>query len=65
MPKLICPKCGGTRFFGHQVCRIDILVNEDNEFAGNLSGGAEANIYDSETPYGPYTCIKCNYEFDV
>lgn len=64
--KLVCPKCGQSEvFIGHQVVRMDVYVDSDGEFTENLPGGPEANIYDSEMPYGPFTCPKCNTEFDV
>ncbi len=59
-----CPSCGSERFIGHQVIRADVYVNGYGEYEDNLPGGLEANIYDSGTPYGPFTCAKCGREFD-
>ncbi len=59
-----CKFCGSSMFIGHQVCRMDVLVGEVGEFADNLPGGAEANIYDSEAPYGPFTCQNCGAEYE-
>jgi len=65
---LKCPKCGSTESFAaHQIVRMDIVVDGNNEFVMPLCGENKesASIYDSETPYGPYTCTKCNQEFDI
>ena len=59
-----CPFCGSKRFIGHQLIRADVYVDENGDFDGNLPGGLEAAIYDSEKPYGPFTCIKCSEEFN-
>lgn len=60
-----CPCCGGRDFIGHQVIWANVSVEIDTGlFSGNLSGGLEANIYDSESPYGPFTCANCGYEVD-
>ncbi|MGN0485529.1 MAG: hypothetical protein ACI4HI_18475 [Lachnospiraceae bacterium] len=59
-----CPYCGSKRFIGHQLIRADVYVGENGEFDGNLPGGLETSIYDSERPYGPFTCLKCDAEFD-
>lgn len=63
-PKYRCPFCGSKRFIGHQLIRTDVYVNENGDFDDNLPGGLEAHIYDSENPYGPFTCDKCGHEFD-
>lgn len=63
--KMHCPKCGNKEFFAHQVLRADVVVDGNNEFVRNLNRGLEASIYDAGTPYGPYTCTNCGYEFDV
>lgn len=59
-----CKFCGGTEFIGHQTCRMDVLVDENGDFSENLHGGADANIYDSEAPYGPFTCCGCGAEYE-
>lgn len=59
-----CKCCNGTRFIAHQVVRMDVMVDEKNNFIGNLFGGAESHIYDAGTPYGPYTCTDCGAEYD-
>ena len=48
-----CPKCENTSFSDHQRCYHDIIVDENNNFLTNIE------IYESETPYGPYTCFNC------
>ena len=59
-----CKKCGNDTFIAHQICRMDIMVDEFGEFLRNLDGGAEMHIYDSGKPYGPFTCSKCGAEYD-
>ena len=59
-----CPFCGSERFIGHQIIRADVYVGNDGEFEDNLPGGLEQHVYDSEKPYGPFTCCECNEEFD-
>lgn len=59
-----CKKCGNDTFIAHQLCRMDIMVDESGEFLRNLAGGAEMNIYDAEHPYGPFTCSKCGAQYD-
>lgn len=59
-----CKFCGGTKFIGHQRCRMDVFVGENGDFSDNLPGGADANIYESETPYGPFTCCGCGAEYE-
>jgi len=58
--------CGNERFVGHQVCRIDVIVDGHNDFQDNLVSDKEIgdSIYDSETPYGPYTCTECGAEYE-
>jgi len=50
--------CGCDKFHAHQICRHDVVVNGDNLFC------EDKGIYDSETPYGPFTCDKCGKEYD-
>ena len=63
-PKYRCPFCGSKRFIGHQIIRAEVYVDENGDFDDNLPGGLEAHIYDSEKPYGPFTCDKCGHEFN-
>lgn len=60
--KMVCAYCGCKRFIGHQLVRMDVVVDEDNAF---IEQHGESPVYDSETPYGPYTCEDCGAEFDV
>lgn len=60
--KMVCAYCGCKRFVGHQLVRMDVVVDEDNGF---IEQHGESPVYDSETPYGPYTCEDCGAEFDV
>ena len=62
--KYVCPICGKSKFIAHQIIRVDMLVGADGLFLDNLPGSLESHIYDSEDPYGPYTCTECNTEYD-
>ena len=57
-------KCGNTRFYARQVCRLDVIVDGYCNFVNNISKPAEASIYDSGNPYGPFICTKCGEEYD-
>ena len=57
-------KCGNDKFYAHQLVYLDVTVDESGEFHSNLEDIAAA-IYDSERPYGPYTCTKCAAEYDT
>ena len=58
----VCPKCGNQLFYGHQRVYMNIIVDGDGEFQSNQEGDP---IYDSETPYGPFICTKCQADYDV
>lgn len=69
MDYYVCPKCGSPTFIGHQLVRMDILVEFAGTgglptFAGNCYENVEEAIYDSEVPYGPFTCRRCGAEFE-
>lgn len=51
-------ECGGDHFMAHQIIRHDIIVDAKGNFL------ADSGIYDSEKPYGPFTCITCGREYD-
>ena len=53
---MIC-ECGNDKFNAHQQCYHDVVVDGDNHFQ------EDKGIYESETPYGPYTCTKCDKEY--
>jgi hypothetical protein len=59
-------ECGNDKFYAHQKCRVDIIVDEYNSFLDNLVSDKELgdSVYDSETPYGPYTCTECGKVYD-
>lgn len=50
--------CGNDRFFAHQVCYHDVIVDDNNLFE------EDDGIYYCMTPYGPYTCTECGREYD-
>lgn len=49
-----CPNCGSTAFIAHQIVRMDVVMDGDNEYVDSVSPDCAADIYDSEEPYGPY-----------
>lgn len=51
-------KCGSDRFMAHQICRHDVVVNDHGVWL------EDRGIYDSEKPYGPFTCMDCGQEYD-
>lgn len=53
-----CPFCGNIAFSAHQQSYHDVIVDKDNTFV------MDAGVYESEDPYGPYTCTMCGAEFD-
>lgn len=56
-------RCGNSKFYAHQLVRLDVIVDANGSFERNLEDIAAA-IYDSGKPYGPYTCTKCDAEYD-
>ena len=61
-----CPKCGNTEFFAHQVLHVDIVVDEGGYFVRNCSDDETTDfaVYHAGAPFGPFTCTKCNAEFE-
>lgn len=57
-----CKHCGGEMFTAHQLCRMDVLVNESGDFLSDMPDGPA--IYDAENPYGPFQCCGCGAEYD-
>ena len=65
MINLKCPKCGSVESFNcHQVCYVSAVVDDQNMLVDKLCLPANRNIFDSDIPYGPYTCRKCEEIFD-
>ena len=62
---MACSKCGNDKFMGYQVCRHDVVVDDQNNYVEELTGDSDADIYDAETPYGPYTCMRCKTPYDT
>lgn len=58
-PKYKCPICGSEYFFGNQYALVRVLVGNDGGFQKNLERGMEKNVYDSNTPFGPFLCSGC------
>ena len=57
-------KCGGNRFVAHQRVYVDVVVDGDNDFLENCGKDTDDAIYESEKPYGPYTCLGCETVYD-
>lgn len=53
-----CPSCGCRKFYAHQVAYHDVIVN------GNGIFEEDAGVYESDEPYGPYSCANCGREFE-
>ena len=56
--------CGNNEFNAHQVCRLDVVVDEKGNWLRNPNFDTDGAIYDSGTPYGPFTCTKCGKEYE-
>jgi predicted RNA-binding Zn-ribbon protein involved in translation (DUF1610 family) len=62
-PGTVCEDCGNTEFYGHQKCRMNVVVDGDNNWLRN-SPEDQSACYDSESPYGPFTCTQCGKEIE-
>lgn len=60
-----CKICGCAEFSAHQRIYTDIIVDGDNHFIKNNSTDNSVAIYESEDPYGPYTCKICGMEYET
>lgn len=60
---MIC-ECGNKKFIAHQIIRSSIIVDENGEFLDDSGDGLEESIYDTDSPFGPFTCTKCNKEYE-
>lgn len=59
-----CKFCGSDLFYGHQVCHMDILVDEDENYYDGVHEDLCYDIYDSNAPFGPFQCCGCGAEYD-
>ena len=50
--------CGNDRFFAHQVCHHDVIVDARGEYT------EERIIYYSGKPFGPFACTKCGAVYE-
>lgn len=50
--------CGNDKFHAHQQCYHDVTVDGNNIFLD------DRGCYDSEKPYGPYTCTACGKQYE-
>lgn len=55
---MACPKCGSKKFTGHQIQRWEIEIDDKGNYEDQIE------CYDSESAYGPFTCMGCGAEFD-
>ena len=60
-----CKYCGGEQFIAHQICRMDVLVDGNGDFIDGVHKDLNLDIYDSESPYGPFQCCGCGAEYDA
>lgn len=60
-----CKHCGGEQFIGHQLARMDILVDGDGDYIDGVHKDISLDIYDSEPAYGPFQCCGCGAEYDA
>lgn len=51
-------KCGNTHFYAHQLCYHDVIVDNNGNWL------EDEGIYESERPYGPFTCTVCYNKYD-
>ena len=56
-----CPKCGSNAFYAKQATIVDIIVDENNNFSQTVGeeGDFYREVFDPETPVGPYQCVEC------
>ena len=53
-----CKNCGNDKFVAHRLVRMDVVVDNNNNWLEDME------VYDAETPYGPFTCLSCGQEHD-
>ena len=51
-------RCGGIRFYAHQLARHDVVVDEEGNYMN------DHGVYDAEKPYGPFICALCGAAYD-
>lgn len=59
-----CPDCGKNEFSANQVCRVNVVVDNLNNFIRNQDNNMESSVYDADNPFGPYSCMDCGFSFD-
>ncbi len=57
-PHVFKCKCGNDKFAAHQQSYHDVIVNASGTFV------EDKGIYESNTPYGPFTCTGCGAQHD-
>ena len=51
-------KCGNSHFWAYQKRIINVRVDMNNQLI------RDNGVHEKERPMGPYTCTKCNEEFN-
>lgn len=64
IPTNSCYVCQGKEFSANQVCRVNVVVDSQNNFLRNESENMESSVYDSDNPFGPYSCLSCGEEYE-
>lgn len=54
-----CKICGKETFEARQVLHVDVICDGDGEFVENLADTLDQSVYESGSPFGPYTCTHC------
>jgi hypothetical protein len=57
IPSIKCC-CGNDTFTAHQRAWHDVIVNSNGDFI------EDKGVYESEPPYGPFYCTKCEMRYD-
>jgi len=60
-----CKHCGGDEFVGHQIVRMDVLVDGSGDYIDGIHKDISYDIYDAEPAYGPFQCCRCGAEYVV
>ena len=55
-------ECGNNRFYAHQLCCTDVIVDEYNNWQSTFFTDC-SSCSGPGIPYGPYRCTKCGKEY--
>lgn len=62
--KKACLHCGHNKFSANQCVRVNIVVDSDGQFLSNREENMENAVYDSEDPYGSFSCLNCDIDYE-